>query len=84
MSNSDFRLTDTAIGHIAQLLQVAILTGTDIIDNLRAARFVTDEGTIDVSPEWRETFEAHIQTMMAEAQESQPTSEEDKNRFKLP
>ena len=87
MSNSDFRLTDTAIGHIAQLLQIAILTGTDIIDNLRSARFVSDGDQLDVSPEWRETFEAQIQTMMTEAQEAQPTSEDaegEENRFKLP
>ena len=87
MSDSDFRLTDTAIGHIAQLLQIAILTGTDIIDNLRSARFVSDGDQLDVSPEWRETFEAQIQTMMTEIQENQSASEDtggDENRFKLP
>ena len=29
------KLSDEVIGHIAKQLQIAILTGTDIVDNLR-------------------------------------------------
>ena len=69
MKQEQIRMTDTAIGHIAQLLQVAILTGTDIIDNLRSARFVVNNGTIEVSPEWSENFQQSIQQMMNEVAE---------------
>ena len=31
----NLNLTDNAISHVAKLIQVAILTGTDIVDNLR-------------------------------------------------
>ena len=70
MKQEELRLTDTAIGHIAQLLQVAILTGTDIIDNLRTAKFVTRDGTIEVSPDWSESFQSNIQKMMEEANQA--------------
>tara|TARA_Y100001970_G_C14235723_1_gene861652 strand:- start:1952 stop:2197 length:246 start_codon:yes stop_codon:yes gene_type:complete len=69
MNKEQLRMTDTAIGHIAQLLQVAILTGTDIIDNLRSARFVVNNNAIEVSPEWSELFQQNIQAMMNEASE---------------
>ena len=51
------KLSDNAIAHIAKIVQVAILTGTDIVDNLRMA----------------ETFDNNIQSMIAEATASQNT-----------
>ena len=32
------KLDDTVVSHIAKLLQVALLTGTDIIDHMRMIR----------------------------------------------
>jgi len=63
----NLNLTDNAISHIAKLVQVAILTGTDIVDNLRMAQFVTVNGQIEVSPDYQETFDANIQKMLSEA-----------------
>ena len=60
-------LTDNAISHIAQLVQVAILTGTDIVDNLRAAQFVDKNGQIDISPDYYENFNSNIQKMLSDA-----------------
>ena len=34
------KLDDKVIGHIAKVLQVAIITGTDIVDNLRTLELV--------------------------------------------
>lgn len=66
-------LTDNAISHIAKLVQVAILTGTDIVDNLRMAKFVSSNGTLDISPEYHESFNSNIDRML---QEATPTDEE--------
>jgi len=74
MNNLQF--TDNAISHIAQLLQIAILTGTDIVDNLRAAQFVTQENQIEVSPDYYETFTANLQRMLEEANEAQDSAVE--------
>jgi len=70
------KLNDNAISHIAKLVQVAILTGTDIVDNLRMAEFVSNDGQLDVSPEYHEFFNENIQKMMAEAADHQASSEE--------
>lgn len=60
-------LTDNAISHIAKLVQVAILTGTDIVDNLRMAQFVNMNGTLEISPDYHETFEANISRLLEQA-----------------
>lgn len=62
-------MTDNAISHIAKLVQVAILTGTDIVDNLRMAQFVTVDGQLEVSPDYQETFNTNIERMLSEASE---------------
>ena len=67
------KLNDEVIAHIAKQLQLAILTGTDIVDNLRTARFVNNSGQIDISPDYQETFESNIQRMIEEATEAQAT-----------
>ena len=61
-------LTDNAISHVAKLIQVAILTGTDIVDNLRMAQFVNNNGQLDISPDYHEVFNTNIQKMMTEAE----------------
>ena len=74
-----FKLTDNAISHIAQLLQVAILTGTDIIDNMRAIDFVLNKGSLELSPEYFENFENGLQRMLEETENlaaDQETSQE--------
>jgi len=60
-------LTDNAISHVAKLIQVAILTGTDIVDNLRMAQFVNKDGQLDISPDYHETFNENISRMLQEA-----------------
>ena len=39
----ELRLCDTTIGQIAKTLQLAILTGTDLIDHFRMFRLVESE-----------------------------------------
>lgn len=63
----NLKLTDNAISHVAQLLQVAILTGTDIVDNLRAAQFVLNDGAIEISPDYFESFNENVERMLNEA-----------------
>ena len=46
------KLNDEVIGHIARQLQMAILTGTDIIDNLRMIRLNEEEGQLYLDPEY--------------------------------
>ena len=62
------RMTDSSIACVAKMVQMAILTGTDVVDNLRLMRFVTTEdGQLDPDPEFVEGLEASIQKMLDEA-----------------
>ena len=63
-----YNLTDRAISHIAQLVQMGILTGTDIIDHLRTARFcVGKNNSLEVHPDYYEIFESNLTRMLEEA-----------------
>ena len=72
MNTDELKLTDNAINHIAKLLQMAILTGTDIMDNLRSATLVSYEGKVDIHPDHQEAFENNIQAMLDELGDTSP------------
>lgn len=66
-----YTLEDTTIAQIAKCLQVAILTGTDIADNLRQLQLeVKDTGKIGATEEYLDIFSNNIQKML----KSNPTS----------
>ena len=58
------KLTDKTIGQIAKLLQIAIITGTDIVDNLRTLRLVVSDEGLDPDPSYLENFDASINKMV--------------------
>ena len=77
-TENEMVLTDDAIAGIAKLLQVAILTGTDIVDNLRTMRLVQVEDKLTLSPGFVESLEANIANMLTQAEGLQvpdPTQE---------
>ena len=60
-----YKLTDEAISHVAKTLQIALLTGTDIVDNLRTIRLVSNrEGELALDPDYSEHFDKNIQGML--------------------
>ena len=61
------RLHDNTIGHIAKLVQVAILTGTDVIDHLRMVSLREEDGMLHVEQEYLDVFEDQIQKMLSNA-----------------
>jgi len=58
------KLSDETISQIARLLQVAILSGTDVVDNLRTIRLINNDGTLLPDPTFVAGFEANIQKML--------------------
>ena len=64
------KLDDKTIGHIAKVLQVAMITGTDIIDNLRVLDLTVDEeqGKLTIDREYLKSFDNNINAMIEEAQ----------------
>ncbi len=58
-------LHDSTIAHIAKLIQMALLTGTDIVDHLRMmALEVGDEDCLKLNDEYRQKFDGDINDMM--------------------
>ena len=62
--------SDSAIAHIVKLLQIAILSGTDIVDHMRQMSFVSDdEGHLSVSTDSEAILENTIHDMLKDTPE---------------
>ena len=72
------KLHDSAIAHFSQLLQLAILTGTDIVDNFRTVVLTEVEGgKLVIDPEFKTQFDQNIEKLIAHAVDAaEATSEE--------
>ena len=68
------KLSDNSISQLVRVLQLALLTGTDITDNIRLMRFVDNEGVLDLDAEYFETFEANLKKLEEEAENSSKES----------
>jgi hypothetical protein len=66
----NYTLSDDAIAAIAKLVQIAILTGTDVVDNLRTLK-LTASSTSSLAPteEFLSSFEEQINNMLNMQQE---------------
>jgi hypothetical protein len=70
MSQPVYNLSDEFIAQIAKLLQMALLTGTSIGDNMRMVQLTPNEdGKLVLAPEYKKSFEASIDKMLAEAED---------------
>jgi len=73
-----YKLNDDVIAEIARLLQVALLTGTDIVDNIRTIRLERAGDSLALHPTYSESQEKNIEKMLEEINElSDETSETD-------
>ena len=63
-----FTLSDDVIAHVAQMLQLAILTGTDIVDNLRIMKLTPDGETLYLETDYKQNSESNIEKMLTEVQ----------------
>tara|TARA_B100000214_G_C23741164_1_gene523317 strand:- start:34 stop:270 length:237 start_codon:yes stop_codon:yes gene_type:complete len=62
--NNNLKLSDAVIGHVAKTLQVALITGTDIVDNLRLLEMTVEDGELVLTPECSENFENNLEEML--------------------
>jgi hypothetical protein len=66
--NKTYVFSDDLVATMAKLIQVAILTGTDIYDHLRTIQCVTRENELCTSPDYAEKIEEEIASMLKRAQ----------------
>ena len=64
------KLNDEVIAHIAKQLQLAILTGTDIVDNLRMIRLSVENNELYLDATYSEIAEQNEKKMLEEAQKT--------------
>ena len=71
------KLSDEVISAIARSLQVAILTGTDVIDNLRAIRVeLSEDGEMVLTGDYRKSEKENIDKMLQLAKEMQDQTQD--------
>ena len=72
MSDKTFKFDDSVISTIAKTLQLALLTGTDVVDNLRQIEVAeTAEGLLGVTPNYNSQFEHWVAKMLEELEAHQ-------------
>lgn len=64
-----FTLSDKAIARVVDLLQVALLTGTDIVDNLRTLQLTADGEKLTISEDDDAQFRQGIERLQEQAKE---------------
>ena len=70
------KLNDMCISHIAKLVQLAILTGTDIVDNLRQMELSQEnEQLLMLEPEYSRLFDENLNKMMESILSSTPSDD---------
>jgi len=67
---NSYKLSDEIISQIAKLTQLAILTGTDVVDNLRTIRVEvsdSEEDTLVLTSQYRADGDDQINSLINEA-----------------
>lgn len=73
MEKKVFTFSTDLVATIAQLIQLAILTGTDIYDHLLTLQTVDSDGRLVVSPEYQEKLNAEILRLTQQAEQMAQT-----------
>ena len=72
--DKSMRLDDEVVAHIAKILQIAIISGTDVTDGLRMMRLFQEDGILFLDEEYDSNFDENVDRMLEEA--SKLTQEE--------
>jgi len=62
------KLTDSVIVHVAKLLQLSMLTGTDIVDHMRMISLTEREGFLFLDEDYEALSEQNILKMIREVE----------------
>ena len=76
-TNTEMSLSDEVIGQVARLVQIAILTGTDVVDNLRMLRvtFNEEDGNLVLTDEYRAMAAEQVEKMLQEVSQTEAEEE---------
>ena len=65
--NNNVKLNDSVIAHFVKLLQLGLLTGTDIVDHFRMVRLTLEDGELFLNKDYEENQENNINRMLETA-----------------
>ena len=68
------KFSDELIADVARTLQIAILTGTDIVDHLRTFEVENESGLIKLTKDSKERIEREIKEMAERIERERGTS----------
>ena len=71
MSKEVLQLDDSVVGHVAKILQMALITGTDIIDHMRMIRLSSKDSKLFLEEDYQQTFDVSLDNMLKNVQEQQ-------------
>ena len=76
-TNTEMSLSDEVIGQVARLVQIAILTGTDVVDNLRMLRvtFSEEDNNLVLTDEYRAMASDQLEKMLEEVSQASAEAE---------
>ena len=67
-NDTNLQLGDDVISQVAKLLQIALLTGTDVVDNLRQLQLSIDGELLSLSQDYKDSFDTNLQNMIADVE----------------
>jgi hypothetical protein len=68
------KFSDSLIANIARTLQIAILSGTDIVDHLRTFEVEDETGLLELTKDSKERIEKEIESMLGRLQDERSTA----------
>ena len=71
------KFSDQLIADIARTLQIAILTGTDIVDHLRTFEVEDEKGILTLTKSSKERIEKEIESMLGRISDERGTTSQD-------
>ena len=74
--NKNVKLNDSVIAHFVKLLQLGLLTGTDIVDHFRMVTLTLEDGELFLNEEYEANQEENINRMLQQASEISQTQEQ--------
>ena len=69
------KFDDSLIAEIARTLQIAIISGTDIVDHLRTFELEENDGRLTLTEASKERIEKEIESMLAVSQQIRGSQE---------
>lgn len=66
--DTKYKLSDSSIAQLIKLLQLGLLTGTDVADNFRTMQFVSNEGVLHPDPDYEQQFEENIKKLQEQVE----------------